>query len=91
MTARAAYASVAFFLLGSLTGCAVYGDAHVYGAYYLVSADDLHAATVAAQEQSRDPERIYAYRVVNADEIRLYFTESEMNGSYHTVERVKGK
>jgi hypothetical protein len=72
-------------------GCGTYGDKHVYGSYRLASAADLHAATLAVQKGPH-PEKIYAYRVMGPDHIRMYVTESENeNGSYLDARRVNGK
>lgn len=72
-----------------VAGCGAYGDKHVYSAYGLVSATDLYQATLVVQKDG-NLLKIYAYRVMGPDHIRLYITESE-NGSYIDTRRINGK
>jgi hypothetical protein len=68
-----------------LTGCSLYRDAQVYGAFYRVSREDLHAAFTAAQRHHGDT-KIYALRVISADEVWLYYTP-DPDGSYYAMHR----
>lgn len=86
---RASSGAAAIVVACSLASCSLYGDAPVYGAFYRVSSGDLRAASVAVQK-SHHPEKIYAYRVISADEIWLYYTPDE-DGSYYAARRTKGR
>lgn len=72
-----------------LASCTIYGDAPVQGAVDKVSPADLHAA-VAAVQSFRHEQKIYSIRVVNADEIWLYYTPLR-DGSYWIARRTGGK
>ncbi len=65
----------------AVAGCAVYGGAPVYGALHSVSNADLQAALVAIRKERQVPEA-YAFRVVSANEVWVYFTPDEDGDAY---------
>jgi hypothetical protein len=81
--------TLAIVAVGCLSGCSTYGGAPVYGAFYRVSSSDLRQ-TVAAAQSCSSGGKIYACRVISADEVRLYYTPDE-DGSYCTVRRTNGR
>ena len=66
-------AIIAIVIAGAIAGCSVYGGAPVYGDFHRVSSADLHAALVAVRKERQVPDA-YAFRVVSANEIWIYFT-----------------
>jgi hypothetical protein len=85
---------LALLIAGALciSGCGVYGDVRVYGAYRAVSPDDLRAV-VAAAPKHKDPDRgVYGFRIISKDEVWLYHSppESMLAGSYYIMKRVRG-
>jgi hypothetical protein len=56
-----------------------------------VSAADLRSATFAARGKDQDL-KIYAYRVLGRDDIRVYITACESeSGTYIDIRRTNGK
>lgn len=72
----------------AIAGCSVYGGAPVYGAFHRVSTGDLQAALVAIRKEHQIPE-VYAFRVVSANEIWVYFTP-DVDGDAYIAARSNG-
>ena len=78
---KPARAVIAIVVACAIAGCSTYGGARVYGAFRRVSAADLHAAFVAVRKERQVPEA-YAFRVVSANEIWVYFTPDQDGDAY---------
>ena len=80
---------IAIILTCAVAGCSTYRDAPVYGAAHSASSADLEAALAAIRKERPVPEA-YAFRVISADEIWVYFTP-EPDGSAYIARRRSGR
>ena len=85
---KPARAIIAIVIAGAIAGCSVYGGAPVYGDFHRVSSADLHAALVAVRKERQVPDA-YAFRVVSANEIWIYFTDQ--GGDAYIATRNNGR
>jgi hypothetical protein len=72
----------------ALAGCVTYNGAPVYGRTNLVSASELSSAVSVVLREFPDT-KIFALRVVSANEIWLYFTQNEQN--FFAIHRSRGR
>jgi len=81
-------AMIAIVAAFAMAGCSIYAGAPVYGAAHRVSTADLQAALVAIRKERQVPEA-YAFRVISANEIWVYFTP-EQEGDAYIARRING-
>ena len=82
---------VAATSLSLLAGCATHiDDVAAYGAFWLVSPDDIRAAVAVRRRAYVGSPPIHNIQVISRDEIRIYDTPAGIECRYDVVRRVNG-
>jgi hypothetical protein len=74
-----------------LAACATHIDGvAAYGAFWLVSPDDIRAAVAARRRTHVASPPIHHIQVISRDEIRVYDTPAGIECTYDVVQRING-